>query len=69
MLTFDENGGVKEVPIEGNRVVLTDEVIRRLVRAARDIKRVFGSRDQDIEWAYMKGQSYIVQSRPFIAGG
>jgi phosphoenolpyruvate synthase/pyruvate phosphate dikinase len=30
---------------------------------------VFGSRDQDIEWAYMKGQIYIVQARPYIAGG
>jgi hypothetical protein len=69
LLTFDENGGVKEVPIEGDRLVLTDEVIRRLVRAATAIKRVFGSRDQDIEWAYMKGQIYIVQSRPFIPGG
>jgi rifampicin phosphotransferase len=69
LLTFDENGGVKEVPITGDRVVLTDDVIRRLVRAAAGIKRVFGSRDQDIEWAYMKGQIYIVQSRPFIPGG
>jgi len=69
LLTFDETGGVKEVPITGDRVVLTDEVIRRLVRAATGIKRVFGSRDQDIEWAYMKGQIYIVQSRPFIPGG
>jgi len=49
--------------------VLTDDVIRRLVRAAAAIKNVFQSRDQDIEWAYMKGQIYIVQSRPFIAGG
>jgi rifampicin phosphotransferase len=69
LLTFDDNGGVKEVPITGDRIVLTDEVIRRLVRAATDIKRVFRSRDQDIEWAYMKGQIYIVQSRPFIPGG
>ena len=69
LLTFDEKGGVKEVPIEGDRVVLTDDVIRRLVRAATAIKRVFGARDQDIEWAYMKGQIYIVQSRPFIPGG
>ena len=68
LLTFDERGGVKEVPIVGDRVVLTDEVIRRLVRAATDIKRVFGQRDQDIEWAYMKGQIYIVQSRPFVPG-
>jgi hypothetical protein len=68
LLTFDDKGGVKEIPITGDRIVLTDEVIRRLVKAALEIKRVFGSRDQDIEWAYMKGQIYIVQSRPFIAG-
>jgi hypothetical protein len=68
LLTFDEKGGVKEIPITGERAVLTDEVIRRLVRAADQIKRVFGSRDQDIEWAYMKGQIYIVQSRPYISG-
>ena len=47
----------------------SDDVIRRLVRAALSIKRVFANRDQDIEWAYMKGQIYIVQSRPYIAGG
>jgi hypothetical protein len=69
LLTFDEKGGVKEVAITGERVVLTDGVIRRLVAAATAIKRVFGARDQDIEWAYMKGQIYIVQSRPFISGG
>ncbi len=70
LLTFDERGGVKEVAITGERVVLTDDVIRRLVTAGAAIKRVFGgTRDQDIEWAYMKGQIYIVQSRPFIAGG
>ena len=69
LLTFDEHGGIKEIPISGERVVLTDDVIRRLAAAAANIKRVFGGKDQDIEWAYMKGQIYIVQSRPFIAGG
>ncbi|HEV7745096.1 MAG TPA: PEP/pyruvate-binding domain-containing protein [Pyrinomonadaceae bacterium] len=69
LLTFGANGGVKEIAITGERVVLTDAVIRRLVSAASAIRRVFASRDQDIEWAYMKGQIYIVQSRPFIAGG
>ena len=68
LLTFDEKGGVKEIPITGERAVLTDEVIRRLVRAADQIKRTFRSRDQDIEWAYMKGQIYIIQSRPYISG-
>jgi hypothetical protein len=69
LLTFDERGGVKEVPIAGDRVVLTDDVIRRLAAAAASIRRVFGEKEQDIEWAYMKGQIYIVQARPFIAGG
>jgi phosphoenolpyruvate synthase/pyruvate phosphate dikinase len=67
LLTFDERGGVKEVPITGERAVLTDDVVRRLVKAAQNIKRVFGGREQDIEWVYMRGQIYIVQSRPFIA--
>ncbi|MDX6445105.1 MAG: rifampicin phosphotransferase [Blastocatellia bacterium] len=69
LLTFDANGGVKEIPIGGERVVLTDDVIRRLAAAAAGIKRIFGGKDQDIEWAYMKGQIYIVQARPFISGG
>ena len=68
LLTFDESGGVKEIELTGERAVLTDQVVRRLVRAALHIKRVFKGREQDIEWAYMKGQIYIVQSRPFIAG-
>jgi phosphoenolpyruvate synthase/pyruvate phosphate dikinase len=68
LLTFDENGGVKEVPIMGDRAVLTDEIVRRLAHAGTTIKRIFGQKDQDIEWAYMRGQIYIVQSRPYIAG-
>ena len=68
LLTFDAQGGLKEVPMTGERKVLTDDVIQRLVQAAVAIKRVFGNREQDIEWAYMKGQLYIVQSRPFISG-
>jgi len=68
LLTFDENGGIKEIPIGTERAVLTDDVARRLAAAAAKIKEVFHRRDQDIEWAYMKGQVYIVQSRPFIAG-
>jgi hypothetical protein len=68
MLAFDERGGVKEVSIEQQRAVLTDAMVRRLVRTAIQIKRVFGGRDQDIEWLYLRGQLYIVQSRPYIEG-
>jgi phosphoenolpyruvate synthase/pyruvate phosphate dikinase len=69
LLTFDERGGIREIPISGERAVLSDDVVRRLANAAANLKRVFGGKDQDIEWAYMKGQIYIVQSRPFIPGG
>jgi len=66
MLTFDERGGVREVKIETARAVLTDAVVRRLARAALQIKRAFGGRDQDIEWLTVEDQIYIVQSRPYI---
>ncbi len=66
LLEFDANGGVKETAIVGPRTVLTDDVVRRLSRAALAIKGVFGGRDQDIEWAYLGGTVYIVQSRPFV---
>ena len=69
LLTFDERGGIREIPIGGEREVLTDEVVRRLAAAAEKIKQVFRGKDQDIEWAYLKGQIYIVQARPYIAGG
>jgi len=69
LLTFDERGGIKEIPISGERAVLSDAVVRRLAAAASAIKRIFAGKEQDIEWAYMKGQLYIVQARPFIAGG
>jgi hypothetical protein len=68
LLTFDGEGGVKEIPISGERAVLTDATVRRLARAASSIKRVFGGREQDIEWVFYGGQVYIVQSRPYIAG-
>jgi len=68
LLTFDEGGGVKEIPISGERIVLTDVVIRRLARAAAQVERLFGGKVQDIEWVYQRGQIYIVQSRPYIAG-
>jgi hypothetical protein len=69
LLTFDEQGGVKEVPISGERAVLTDDVVKKLARAASQIKGVFGGKEQDIEWVYMRGQVYIVQSRPYVQGG
>jgi hypothetical protein len=68
MLTFDERGGVRELIIEQRRAVLTDQMARRLARAALRIKRLFGGRDQDIEWIYSRERLFIVQSRPYVDG-
>jgi phosphoenolpyruvate synthase/pyruvate phosphate dikinase len=67
LLTFDEHRGIREVPISGDRAVLTDAVVRRLARAALELKQTFGGVEQDIEWATMGGKIYIVQSRPYKA--
>jgi hypothetical protein len=66
MLTFDERGGVREIRIDTERRVLTDMVVRRLARAALQIERAFGGRDQDIEWITIGDRIYIVQSRPYV---
>lgn len=68
MLTFDERGGVREVKIETARAVLTDAMVRRLGRAAMQIKRAFRGRDQDIEWLTVGNELFIVQSRPYVKG-
>jgi hypothetical protein len=66
MLAFDERGGVREVPVEPQRAVLTDAMVKRLAAAALLIERIFGGQDQDIEWVFGRGQLFIVQSRPYV---
>lgn len=67
VVSFDENGGLKEIPVDTQRRVLTDAIIRDLVKSAIEIKRIFGNRaEQDIEWGYMKGRIFIIQARPYI---
>ena len=66
MLKFDENGGVKEIKIETDRAVLSDDLVQRLAKAATQIKKAFGGRDQDIEWLTVGKEIYIVQSRPYV---
>lgn len=68
LLQFDARGGVREVPISGERAVITGELARRLAHVAIRIKRVFGGKDQDIEWAVRGGRIYVVQSRPYLSG-
>lgn len=68
-LEFDENGDLREVADKcANRQnrVLTDLQARMLARTAINIRRVFGTKEQDIEWGIMNGRVYIVQARPYI---
>jgi hypothetical protein len=66
MLKFDAQGGVREIKIETQRAVLTNDLIKRLARAALQIKCIFNGRDQDIEWLTVGKQIYIVQARPYV---
>jgi hypothetical protein len=67
MFVPDTQGGLKEVPFNSRRRVLSDAVVRNLVRSANYIKTVFGGKkNQDIEWGMMNGRLYVVQARPYV---
>lgn len=66
IVTFDENGGLKEMPISTERRVLSDKAVRDLVRVSGNIKRAFGGKEQDIEWGIMNNQIFILQARPYV---
>lgn len=67
VLKFSETGDLIETNEKPKRRVLTDANVRALVRAANKIKAVFGGKkEQDIEWGYMNGRIYLLQSRPYI---
>ena len=68
-LAFDENGDLRETSdkcANAQKRVLTDVQARALAKTAIDIRRIFGKREQDIEWGIMNGRIYIVQARPYI---
>jgi len=65
-LIFAAGGGVVSVPTPPDRAVLSDALIRRLVSVGREIRRRFGDHPQDIEWAIVGDQIYILQARPYL---
>jgi rifampicin phosphotransferase len=68
-LAFDENGDLRETHdkcANAQKRVLTDLQARSLAKTAIHIRRIFGKREQDIEWGIMNGRIYIVQARPYI---
>ncbi len=68
-LAFDESGDLRETSdkcANAQKRVLTDLQARALAKSAISIRRVFGTKEQDIEWGIMNGRIYIVQARPYI---
>lgn len=68
-LAFDVAGDLKETAdkcANTQKRVLTDLQARNLAKTAINIRRVFGKKEQDIEWGIMNGRVYIVQARPYI---
>ena len=67
IISFDENGGLKETPVSAERRVLSDKTVRDLVKVAAAVKKVFGNKnEQDIEWGILNGKIYLLQARPYI---
>ena len=56
-----EGGIVKNRVIHGE--VLAEENLRELLAVGKRIERFFG-RPQDIEWCYLEGELFVLQSRP-----
>lgn len=66
-----KEGGAEWAPVEPdkvNKATLTDEQIEELCKIACTIEDHYGCY-QDIEWAYEKGNLYILQARRAKAGG
>jgi phosphoenolpyruvate synthase/pyruvate phosphate dikinase len=63
-LRLDEKGGVKEVPLETQSRVMSDELVEKLAMRGRKIKQIFNE-DMDIEWAVAGNQIIILQARPY----
>jgi pyruvate,water dikinase len=66
-----KEGGAEWAPVEPDKVnkpTLTDEQIEELCKIACTIEDHYGCH-QDIEWAYEKGNLYILQARRAKAGG
>lgn len=66
VVRLNERGGTKEVPVPEDQreaPVLTDDERNQLVDLANKIE-AFYKKPEDIEWAIVDGQVYLLQSRP-----
>ncbi len=66
-----KEGGAEWAPVETDKVnepTLTTEQIEELCKIAGSVEDHYGCH-QDIEWAYEKGNLYILQARRAKIGG
>lgn len=66
VVRLSERGGTKEIPVPEElreAPVLTDDERGQLVALAKKIE-AFYKKPEDIEWAIVDGQVYLLQSRP-----
>ena len=66
VVRLNERGGTKEIPVPEDQreaPVLTDDERNQLVALANKIE-AFYKKPEDIEWAIVDGQVYLLQSRP-----
>lgn len=68
MLVFDENGGMKELPVPaGAGVILTEERAKKLSTMVRKFMPVFThGQPLDVEWVLEGEDVWIVQARPYV---
>jgi hypothetical protein len=67
MLVFDEQGGIREVPVDSTGVILTEERAKRLVDAVRRFLPLFSpGTPLDVEWVLEGETFWIVQARPYV---
>lgn len=66
VVRLSERGGTREVPVPAElreAPVLTDDERNRLVALANRIEAFYG-KPEDIEWAIVDGEVFLLQSRP-----
>lgn len=67
MLIFDEAGGIREVAVPSDGVILSEERAKRLADAVRAFLPLFSAEQAlDIEWLLEGETIWIVQARPLV---
>ncbi len=66
VMTVRKKKGIEFVPVPDEKkeqVTLSEGEVKRLLDFGLNVERYFGS-PQDIEWAFLDGEFYLVQTRP-----